>query len=293
VAEDICALAVVVAITDGVGITAGTSVPSPLQAAKSAKRTIAGKGNPAVVANQGPVLRCVALSNSLNIAISGCSLRWPCLPEAPVMLFAALLGFAFGWLGSVPVAGPIAALVVTRGIQGRFRAGVFIALGGALAEAVYAFLAFWGFSTFLTQYPIIVPLSRAAAAVVLMALGIVFLRTKEASESEVPPADSAFGSFMLGASICALNPTLIATWTAVVTTLYSTSLIDFHGAQAVPFGLGALAGIAGWFLTLLWIIHRYRERFSPATLAKTVRVIGGALILLALWFVFRFVQYFL
>ena len=46
------------------------------------------------------------------------------------MLLAALIGLALGFFGSVPVAGPIAALVVSRGVQSRFRSGVFIALGG-------------------------------------------------------------------------------------------------------------------------------------------------------------------
>ena len=210
------------------------------------------------------------------------------------MFVAALLGFVFGWLGSVPVAGPIAALVVTRGIAGRMRSGAFIALGGGIAEALYAFLAFWGFSTYLTRYPIIVPISRAGGAIVLLVLGITFLvkPTSEQSVDDYAPRDSAWGSFALGAWICLINPTLIATWSAVVTTLYSTEAIDFDSGQALPFAVGCALGIAGWFLTLLGLIRRYRERFSRATLAKVVRVIGALLLVLATWFAWRFVQYF-
>lgn len=208
------------------------------------------------------------------------------------MILAAVLGFLLGFVGSVPVAGPIAALVVTHGIQGRFRAGVYVALGGALLEAAYACLAFWGFSTLLARYPVVVPISRAAAAVILAALGIGFLfGRREPAEGELPPADSAWASFAVGASICAFNPTLIATWTAVVTTLHASGLVDLQGAQALPFGAGVLGGIAGWFLALLGIIRRFRGRFSRDTLARTVRVIGALLLLLAGWFALRFVQY--
>jgi threonine/homoserine/homoserine lactone efflux protein len=210
------------------------------------------------------------------------------------MLIAALLGFLFGWFGSVPVAGPIAALVVTRGMQGRFRAGVYVALGGGMVEAGYAFLAFLGFSTLLTDYPLVVPISRGVAAVVLLVLGIIFARPQpEQQKSDIPPRESALGSFALGAWICAINPTLIATWAAVVTTVYSIDFIDLTSSQALPFALGACLGIAGWFLTLLWIIRRYRERFSPKVLAQVVRAIGVALIVIAFWFAWRFVQYFL
>jgi len=63
--------------------------------------------------------------------------------------------------------------------------------------------------------------------------------------------------------------------------------------MAVPFAIGACSGIAGWFLTLLWAIRRYRGRFSPSVLARLVRIIGAGLLGLAVWFGWRFVQYFI
>jgi threonine/homoserine/homoserine lactone efflux protein len=45
------------------------------------------------------------------------------------------LGFAFGFVGSIPVAGPIAALVLSRGLEGRARSALSLAAGAALAEA--------------------------------------------------------------------------------------------------------------------------------------------------------------
>lgn len=215
------------------------------------------------------------------------------------MLTAVVLGFLFGFLGSVPVAGPIAALVFARGVEGRFRSGVFIGVGGAVAEAGYAFLAFWGFSALLTQYPIVVPISRAAAAVVLTVLGIAFVRAKssktEATEGEgatrAKVADTVWASFVLGFGITALNPTLIATWSAGVATLYSTDLVQFTPDRAPPFGIGACVGIATWFWILIALIRRYRTRFSMATLRKVVRVVGVFLLALAAWFALRFVQF--
>lgn len=210
------------------------------------------------------------------------------------MFLASLFGFLLGFVGSVPVAGPISALVVERGVQGRFKAGAFIALGGGVVEAIYAFLAFWGFSTFLSEYPIIVPISRGVGAVVLLVLGLSFL-LKKPSDPEAPRAyrDSKRGSFLLGAWICAINPTLIATWSAAVTTLYSSGVISFEeGGHALPFALGCATGISSWFLLLLAIIRRYRQRFSPHALARLVNAIGVLLLGLSIWFAVRFVRYF-
>lgn len=210
------------------------------------------------------------------------------------MLTLALIGFVVGWVGSIPVAGPISALVLTRGIQGRFRAGVFIALGGGVVEALYAFVAFYGFSTFLTDYPIIKPISSAAGAIVLVVLGVIFLRKQsEEPESKYPLRESAVRNFLLGAWICAINPALIATWTAFTTTLYASDFVEVTSDHAIPFAIGCALGISGWFMVLLLLVRKYRARFSHETLAKVVRVIGGLLIALALWFAYRFVAYFL
>lgn len=209
------------------------------------------------------------------------------------MLTLALIGFVVGWVGSIPVAGPISALVLTRGIEGRFRAGVFIALGGGITEAVYAFVAFFGFSTYLVAYPSILPISSAAGAIVLTVLGITFLRKKgEEPESKFPVRESALKNFLLGAWICAINPALIATWTAFTTTLYASELVDVTSAHALPFAIGCALGISGWFMVLLLLVRKYRERFSHTTLALVVRVIGGLLLVLAAWFAYRFVAFF-
>ena len=209
------------------------------------------------------------------------------------MALAVLIGFLFGFVGSMPVAGPIAVLVFARGIEGRFRGALAIATGGAIAEAAYAFLAFWGFSTFLTKYTFIVPLGRGMAAAVLIALGIVFVRRRPAAEERktAPVRDGWSGSLALGFTVTALNPTLIATWTAAATTLFTSGIVDFTPAMALPFALAACAGIVGWFGLLLFLVRRYKERFNTSTLNRVIQVMGVLLIALGSWFLILFVHY--
>lgn len=204
------------------------------------------------------------------------------------MLVALLFGLAIGFLGSIPIAGPIAALVVEKGLEGRYRSGAFIALGGALPEGAYAYLACWGFSTFLVEYAWIELVARAAAAVLMVGLAIKFLRYR--TKSGEPQPDTHEGrSFGLGFTITALNPTLIATWTAATTTLYAVRPVRLGPLEALGFATGATVGVIGWFLLLLGLMRRYRDRFQAATLDRAIRGVGWLLLIGAAWFAWQFV----
>lgn len=209
------------------------------------------------------------------------------------MLVAALLGLTFGFVGSIPIAGPISALVLQRGLAERYMSAALIGIGGALAEGLYAFLAFFGFSKYLAPYPWIEPVSRGVAAAILVGLGISFMRYDGARKAEERKADSATQSFFLGLSVTLVNPTLIATWTATTTAVHSTNLMQTTPEAALPFALGATVGIGGWFSLFALIMKRYGSRFSPKTLERIVRAIGFAILGLGLWFAWRFVDFLL
>jgi threonine/homoserine/homoserine lactone efflux protein len=208
------------------------------------------------------------------------------------VIIAALIGFLFGFFGSVPIAGPIAALVLQRGLTNRYKDGAAIGIGCAVAEAGYAFLAFWGFATFLAQYPIIEPASRLLAALILIGLGVSFARYRGPRKAEDRPvAVSLPKSVLLGFTITALNPTLIATWTAATTTLYSTGLIRAEAINALPFAGGTFLGIGGWFSLLTYLLWKYGKRFRRETLDRFVRAVGYLIVALGVFFGYRFVAY--
>lgn len=209
------------------------------------------------------------------------------------MIIAALLGFAFGFVGSMPVAGPISLLVFGRGLQDRARSGAYLAAGAAIAESVYAYLAFWGFSELLAPYTWIELVSRGLAALLLTGLGIHFVRRS------APPPTTGLApykdvgnkrSFVLGFTITALNPTLVASWGAAVTTLHSFHVVAFGPGRALPFSIGVCLGITSWFWLLLGLLARFRNRFQASTVERVVRVMGVGLIGLGLFFAVRFIQ---
>jgi len=212
------------------------------------------------------------------------------------MLIVSVLGFVFGFVGSMPVAGPIAILVFGRGLEGRMRSGVYLALGAAIAESVYAYFAYWGFSELLAGHSWIEPVTRTVAAVLLVGLGLHFTfgrkKTQEIDPELIQQRKNAGNkrSFLLGFTITALNPALIATWSAAVTTLHSFDAVDFAPKHALPFSIGVLGGIATWFTILLVLLGRFRGRFQRQTLDKMVRAMGVFLVLLGLYFGLKLVM---
>ncbi len=206
------------------------------------------------------------------------------------MLVALAVGFVFGFVGSMPVAGPISILVFSRGMENRIRNGVYLAIGAALAEGVYAYLAFWGFSEFLVRHSWVDPAAKGAAALILCVLGIKFVFQKP-KPKDAPPPNSRVGNkrnFALGFTLTLLNPTLIATWTGAIAVLYAMGIVNFRVGRALPFALGACLGISCWFALLLWLLVRFKSRLKRSALDLALRFMGLGLIALGLGFAYGF-----
>lgn len=197
------------------------------------------------------------------------------------MWIALIAGLVLGFFGSIPVAGPVSILVIKNALEKGIKQGIDIAIGASVGEAVYAFIAFWGLTTVLEQFPVLVPISKIAGAVLVIALGIylVVRRTNPTDMHAANLADRQERRLLRGFLSAFLNPTLLATWTTVVTALHATSLVDPSPRGAIPFAIGVGIGIFGWFAFLVEIVvRRFRDRLAPENVQKVVRGFGWAMI---------------
>ncbi len=192
----------------------------------------------------------------------------------------SVLAFVFAFVGSLPLAGPIALLVVSNGVRGRYREAFEIAVGAAVAEGVYAFLAFWGFATLLARYELVLPISHGVTAVLLLGLGVRFVFFTVRAE---PAGEDKPGRFWVGFSISALNPTLLVTWSAVTTFVFSKGPVVFEPVLAVPFGVFAAGGVAVWGAVTVGLLRRYRSQLPERVLTWVVRAMGLVLVGAAVW----------
>ncbi|KAG7401980.1 hypothetical protein PHYBOEH_008501 [Phytophthora boehmeriae] len=143
------------------------------------------------------------------------------------LLLPLVAGFCFGFLGSVPVAGPTSAMVLKLGIQGKYTAGLTIAVGGAISEATYAGIAFWGFGSFLAGAKFLLPVSKVLGAIMFTLIGLVFLRA-DMKPSLDPDAEASHGkgarrpqgevlkNILMGLTMSGINPALLASYTGAI-----------------------------------------------------------------------------
>ena len=197
------------------------------------------------------------------------------------LIAICVVALVFGFVGSMPLAGPIAIMAMARASRGKYGEAMRIGLGAAVAEGLYAGVAFWGFTTFLASHAFVVPVSRAVTAIVLAAVGARFVFWKPTDETDT--RENKAGTALLGFSVSAINPTLFLTWSAAVAALYSRGLKETSPAYAIPFGACAAAGIGAWFITQAALFRRYGEKLPRAAMTWIIRVMGLALVAFALW----------
>jgi threonine/homoserine/homoserine lactone efflux protein len=194
------------------------------------------------------------------------------------LLLTGLIAFGFGFIGSMPLTGPIAVMVFSACLEGRYGVALRMGLGAALAEAGYAAVAFWGFTRFFAEHPAVLPVSKGLSALLLTALGVYFARWSPQDEAAGRSPGRDARGFLLGFSVSALNPTLLATWSAAVAFLYARQLVHFTPLGALPFGAAAGAGVAGWEAAMVGLLRRYTHRFPRRAMTWTVRGMGVLLL---------------
>jgi len=205
------------------------------------------------------------------------------------LVAVCIIALAFGFFGSMPLAGPIAVMVFSRASHRRYEEALHIGLGAAVAEAIYAGVAFWSFTSLLASYPLVVPVSRGVTAVVLSALGVRFALWKQHDPKD--RYERRAGTSLVGFSLSAINPTLLITWSAAVAFLYSKGLGVSSPLAAIPFGVSAGVGIGAWFAILVAILRRFEGKLPVAVLTWTIRALGVALVGLGVWSGVQLVQW--
>lgn len=189
-------------------------------------------------------------------------------------------GFFLGLLGTLAAAGPLAILVASRALEGRRAVALRLALGGALAEALWAGLAASGLALALAGDPAVRRGVAVVGPLLALAVGVALVAARPLARpapSASPRAFTWLGGFLL----VALNPSFLLAW------LGSCALLASHDAtraavapgSAVPLAAGAALGAFAWYAILVQLLSRHAERAAPYHRA-VVRGLGALLIVL-------------
>ena len=202
------------------------------------------------------------------------------------MVLPSLIGYWFGFLGAIPVAGPVSALVLNHGLKKNNGRGMALASGAALAESVYVFLAFMGFNFLFLSIPRFEYFSKWAASLILIVLGFYFILqkpSKNPSKTPSQPKGKKRSAFLFGFTVSMLNPTLIATWTTVITTIHAYHPFEYTALNSIVFSLGVAIGIISWFAFVLFLIRKNHHRINDKWIRWILMVVGILLICLGLF----------
>lgn len=198
------------------------------------------------------------------------------------ILAAALIGYTLGFVGSVPLTGPIALLVFNRGLQGKIPHGIAVGVGGAVGESAYIAMAVTGVGALLEAYPMASAGLKAFSALILIAFGLYFL-IKPPSDQDESDDDQAgdtpivgWGAdFAKGVTISAFNPILLLNWTAAVAVVYSMTGLSLEVWGQATFSIAATLGVATWFSLLAIILGYFRDQLAERTIHWLQRGMGA------------------
>ncbi len=197
-----------------------------------------------------------------------------------------LLGFGLGWLGSMPLAGPVSLFVLRRGVAGRYRDGISLAGGAAAAEAAYCAVAISGYGLLLDRWPAARPVSTMLGALIMVGVGVYLLLARHplpAGEAAAPAALGWPRDLALGFSLVGFNPMVVVNWLAVLAALHAVGVTVGGWTQRLEFVGGVALGITCWFSLLTWLLHHGRSRIRPRVFQRVISAFGGILCLAGIY----------
>jgi threonine/homoserine/homoserine lactone efflux protein len=199
--------------------------------------------------------------------------------------FAA--GIVMGFFGSVPVAGPVALVVLTKGLRAEFGSARKVALGAGVAEGLLGASVFAGLGFATAKFGRLEAVLDFTGVAVLLFVGLWFVvRGVGGGVGKEDGASSVDGSsaqiIWLGALMVLGNPGMLGTWGGAVAALEGAGLIEASVAGAPFFGAGVCIGVLSWFWLGLFAIKRWSSSLDGRWVDFGVRGTGVALIFLGI-----------
>ncbi len=201
-----------------------------------------------------------------------------------------------GFLAAIPI-GATQIEIAKRLLNGYIFSAVMIVAGAVTSDFTYGLIAMYGIAPFL-QTPKAQAIFSIANSVILVILGVVTLRQSKTGLGEKKKANEFFAknhtSYVTGFLLAVANPFIIYWWL-----LGSHFLAGVYGIERYDtsdtflYLISGALGIGSYPLTMLFGIHKTKKFFSEKTIMKTTFFFGAALFILAAYFMFEGLRYFL
>ena len=201
-----------------------------------------------------------------------------------------------GFLAAIPI-GATQIEIAKRLLSGYIFSAVMIVAGAVTSDFTYGIIAMYGIAPFLQTSKAQAIFSIANSAI-LIVLGVVTLRQSKVKISEKKDAKEFFvkkhASFVTGFLLAVANPFIIYWWLLGSRFLGSVYGIErYSTSDTFLYLISGALGIGSYPLTMLLGIHKTKKFFSEKTIMKTTFIFGVALFILAAYFMFEGLRYFI
>ncbi len=152
-----------------------------------------------------------------------------------------VIGFLTGFIFSIPIAGPIAVLVVTNSLKNRARFANRVALGAAIIDFFYVFIAMFGITALIKYYQPFIPYLFIIGGFILLYVAHKIFKIKfsiESVEQEEKKYDEEKGGFRTGLLINFTNPGIFFGW-------LTSSFLILTFAASLGLNTGGMERIVG------------------------------------------------
>lgn len=199
-----------------------------------------------------------------------------------MLISSAVIGLIVGFFASMPV-GPVNMALISATIRIGFRHGFSVAMGAAVMDAVYMFLALLGISLLSFNQNLVFAI-QLGGILLLTVLGFKELLVKPdkfelRNSSEYLPRKRRF--FALGLLFYVSNPGILVFFAGLASWLKVQHLMPSGMTSYIIASVAVGVGTTIWFLLLIRVILHYKEKFSMRLLLKINRISGVLLILFA------------
>jgi threonine/homoserine/homoserine lactone efflux protein len=200
------------------------------------------------------------------------------VPAMPALLRFFAIGVGIGVATCIPI-GIANVIVLDAAYRHGARRAIGAAIGGTLADGIYAGLGMFGLGQLIGRYPFLPPLLQVISGCVLVVYGIVLLRTRpvvaDVNERQAAPRSGGqLGTgFVVGLGATLLNPSAIVTWIVIVGG-HATGVAPMDAAAWLA---GVMLGTFGWFLVVTFLTLRGR-RVMREKAAWMTRFVGAIVI---------------
>jgi threonine/homoserine/homoserine lactone efflux protein len=204
--------------------------------------------------------------------------------------FFYLSSFWIGFLLCIPI-GPVNLEIFHTAIKKQYPQAIAVAIGGALGDAVWALVAFFGVSPF-TKSQYLEAAFLLATATVTFILGIFALKDsrfiEKKEEEMVRKIRRKRWAFLKGLTMVLINPLGIISWMICLQFLRRLHIyIPLQLRHEVLFFIVVTAGAASYFLLIVFITNKMKHIFNTQRTYKITKGLGFILIGLSIYFLYN------